>query len=349
MSRNDAAKKWRTPRFLPPPESQPGSRVAVFPDSRQHAPGSFAQVFEFKHALHALSGRRKLPRRVMLDAVIFANLCLLARITLHPALDIRSKFKRSAELFFLILTVRAPPRAIHLHAAIFQTLRERVMLVLIAVAQIVRPTKRSYDQHSINCPAPPIDLRWCRPIFLLFPPLSSQLRHDFLYHDPQRRRQHIDRFALHRERLAVHHHVNRSTEIELNSRDFLALRHRMPHMRSVIQTAQIPNQTGASYRPPAHEINHPIIGRSRRRNHHRSARKFAVVKTEKQARPPIVLTLALHSNRKRPPFQLRQPQKNRDPVSQLPRTFESSLPQNINVRRKANTQQIDVMQNAFPM
>src|SRR5437879_8136291 len=45
-------------------------------------------------------------------------------------------------------------------------------------------------------------------------------------------------------------------------------------LHDALPISQIPNQTGASYRPPAHEINQPIIGRSRRRNHHRSARKL---------------------------------------------------------------------------
>src|SRR2546429_94672 len=95
---------------------------------------------------------------------------------------IGDELERRAKLFFLLHAVRTPPRPVHLHATVCQTARERIVLVLAAVAEVVHQPERSHDQHCINRDAPPIPARGFNPQFFLLP-FSSLLRHGFLYHD----------------------------------------------------------------------------------------------------------------------------------------------------------------------
>src|SRR5271157_2680736 len=73
-----------------------------------------------------------------------------------------------------------PPRPVHLHAALGQTARERIVLVLGAVGKIVGQPEGCHGQHCIDPDAPPFLARsifYPQVFFLLF---SSLLRHGFL-------------------------------------------------------------------------------------------------------------------------------------------------------------------------
>ena len=87
--------------------------------------------------LDPLARGRKLPGGIMLDAFILANLSDAVQVSLDAALHIGCVFERCAEFFFLFDAMRTPIRSVHLHAAIFQTACEAVVLMLHAVAKIV--------------------------------------------------------------------------------------------------------------------------------------------------------------------------------------------------------------------
>src|SRR5208337_3309145 len=93
--------------------------------------------------------------------------------------------ERRAELFFLLHAMRTPPRPVHLHAALGQTARECVVLVLHAVAEIIGQPEGGHDQHCIDRDAPPFPVRSLDPESFV-PPFSSLLRHGFLYHEQRR-------------------------------------------------------------------------------------------------------------------------------------------------------------------
>src|ERR1039457_2137882 len=92
----------------------------------------------------------------MVHILILANLRSRVHITLHAALHIRSVFERRAELFFLLLAMRTPPGPIHLHAPIFQTASEAIVLMLRAVAKVVGQPERGHDRDTIDRTAPPL-------------------------------------------------------------------------------------------------------------------------------------------------------------------------------------------------
>src|SRR5713226_5655899 len=168
-SRNDAAATPTKPRFRKPPEWRPRSSDAASNRSRQRAPSAVAQLFETENALHSFAGRRKLPGGIVLDVRISASLRSSVQVAFDAALHVRNVLERCAELFFLLHAVRTPPRPVHLHATVGQTARERIVLVLAAVAKIVRQSKRSHDQRRINRDAPPIPARGPNPQFFLLP------------------------------------------------------------------------------------------------------------------------------------------------------------------------------------
>src|SRR5260370_8125764 len=158
MSRNDAAATPTTPRFRTPPEWQPGASDDVLNRSRQRAPRSVAQLLQSEDAFHSFAGGRKLPGGIVLDVVVFANLRHTMCVTFYTALHVGSVLERRAKLFFLLHAMRAPPRPIHFHAALAQTARERVVLILPAVAELVgqpEPPRTPPPPHPNAPPLPP--------------------------------------------------------------------------------------------------------------------------------------------------------------------------------------------------
>src|SRR5450759_4093933 len=187
-SRNDAATTPMTPRFRTPPEWRPGSSDAWSTRSRQRAPCPVAQFLQTENALHSFAGRRKLPGGKMLDVFVFANLRLPVQVAFDAALHVRNVLERRTELFFLLHAMRTPPRPVHLHATLGQTVRERVVLMLAAVAEIVGQPERSHDQHCIdrNAPRFPARSSFYPQFFIL--PFSSLLRHGFFIPPPGARK-----------------------------------------------------------------------------------------------------------------------------------------------------------------
>src|SRR5450756_2010032 len=143
-SRNDAATTPTTPRFRTPPEWRPGSSNASSNRSRQQASRPVAQFLQSENALHSFTGRRKLPGGIMLDVFVFANLRLPVQVAFDAALHVRNVLERRTELFFLLHAMRTPPRPVHLHAALGQAARERVVLMLAAVPDIVGPVSYTH-------------------------------------------------------------------------------------------------------------------------------------------------------------------------------------------------------------
>src|SRR5208337_223670 len=182
-SRNDAAATPQTPQFRIPPEWRPGSSDASSNPSLQRAPRPVAQLFQSKRTLHSFAGRRKLPGGIVLDVFVFANLRLPLGLALDATLHVRSVLERSAELFFLLHAMRTPPGPVHLHAALRQTAREGIVLVLHAVAEIVGQPERRHDQHCIDRDAPPIPAR-SLDLKFFFSPFPSFLRHGILISRP---------------------------------------------------------------------------------------------------------------------------------------------------------------------
>ncbi len=76
---------------------------------------------------------------------ILANLRHPMQIAFNAALHIRHVLERSPKLFFFLLAMRTPPRAIHFHAPISQAPRERIMLVLASSIQIQNRPEYSHD------------------------------------------------------------------------------------------------------------------------------------------------------------------------------------------------------------
>src|SRR5258706_15518141 len=235
------------PRFRTPPKWRSRSSDAASNRSRQRAPGAIAQLLHTENALHSFAGRRKLPGGIVFNARIFASLRSPVRVAFDAALHVRNELKRRAELFFLLHAVRTPPSSVHLYAVVSQTTGERIVLVLAAVAKIVGQPERSHDQHCVDRYASPIPARGLNPKFF-FLPFSSLLRHGFFIsrlldrssnHHPERRRQHVDRPALQRQHLAVHHDIHRPVELKLDPPHRLPLRQRMPPVCAIVKRPQI--------------------------------------------------------------------------------------------------------------
>ena len=118
----------------------------------------------------------------MLNAFVLANLGDSMQIALDAAFDIGSVFERCAEFFFLLLAMGAPIRAVHLHATIFQTAGETIVLVLSAVAKIKRQSESGDDQHGKERSA--AIFGWRRyPLPSFFLPFLRSCDMEFLYHD----------------------------------------------------------------------------------------------------------------------------------------------------------------------
>src|SRR5450755_1533614 len=174
---NDVAVRPTTPRFRIPPESPPGSSSVASNRSLECAPRAVAQLFKRKNAFHSFSGGRKLPGGVVLDVFVLANLGLPQCLALDTAFHIWTVvFERGAELFLLLNAMRTPPRPIHLDAALGQTARERVVLMLVAVVEIVGQSEHGHDNHHIGHNPLPIPVRRAYSQFFITP-FSSLLRH----------------------------------------------------------------------------------------------------------------------------------------------------------------------------
>src|SRR5262249_28117687 len=160
------------PRCHQPRGSRSGSAGAASPDSWQRAPGSVAQLFQREHALHTLTSWRELPRGIVLDIGVGANLGFGVNVALDAALDIGNKLERGTELFFLVLAVRAPPRTIHLDAAILQALRKAVIAMLATAPEVKGTGEGSRNQHTVDGNASPVRRgRHLVFLFLSFSPL----------------------------------------------------------------------------------------------------------------------------------------------------------------------------------
>src|SRR5215831_4563432 len=168
----------------------------------------------------------------------------------------------------------------------------------------------------------------------------------FLYHDLQSRRQHLDRLTMQSQRFSVDHDVNRSIQIKFDMAGLLAFGQRMPHVRAIVKSAQVAHQAQASDRPPADEVNQSIVRVGRWRNHHRATRELAVVETQKKAGSAIEFAFGPSSNGKWPPLQLRQAQKNREPVAQRTGVLEAPLAQDVDIGRKSDAHQIDEIEDS---
>src|SRR6266849_8710299 len=264
--------------------------------------------------------------------------------------------------------MRTPPRPVHLHAALPQTACERIVLMLAPVAELVGQPERGRDQHRVARNAPPVPARSLNPQSLVSP-FPSLLRHGFfisrvetglapssegrsgrrgkprLYressnHHPKRRWQNVDRPALQRQHLAVHHHIHRAIKLKLDAPNRLPLRQRMPGVRAIIKCRQVPDQPSSPNWPPPHVLNQSVVGDGVGRDHHCAARELTIVKRQKQAAPRVKLLPIVESHRKRTPIEPRQTKKNRQQIPELPQPLKSPMPQRRYVRRKTHTQQI---------
>ncbi len=297
---------------------------------------------------------------------VFAYLRHRVRVAFDAALHVGSVFERRAKLFFLLHAMRTPIRAIHLHAAIAETAREPIVFVLHAVAEIVSQPERGHDQHRIDRNAPPISARSVDPESF-FLPFSALLRHGFFIsrvetgrlpgpgsdetsnHHPKRRRQHVDRLAVQRQHLAIHHHIHRPVELKFNAPNRPAFRQRMPRVRAIIKRRQIPDQPQSPNRPPPHILDQSVIGNRIGRNHHGAARELAVVKCQKQAGPRIKFLLTVGPHRKRPPIKPCQTKKNGQQISELTQPLKPPMPQRRHVRRETQAQKIRVVNRSVFM
>lgn len=171
----------------------------------------------------------------MRDAILFADRILSFDIAGHAALRVWNPFEGSlAKFFLLLLAVRTPPGAIHFHAAILQTLREAVVLVRAAAVEIIGGPEHGQNYRSVQGDLSPVS-RLARLFGFLFS-LSSLLRHKFLYHDLQRRRQHLDALTVQRIYFAIHHQIDGPVQLKFDLPRSLPLGERMLRVRAVIKS-----------------------------------------------------------------------------------------------------------------
>src|ERR1700731_800285 len=145
------------------------------------------------------------------------------------------------------------------------------------------------------------------------------------------------------QHFAIHHDVYWPGKIKFSQLHRFSFSQAMPDVRTVVKSGQIADESQPSDRPPADIFNQTAVHFSMRRDHHGPAGELAVIKSEKQTAPPVEIRLSVHANRKWPPLQSCQPQKNRNDVSQLSPIMEASSTQGGHVRREPHAQQIDVV------
>src|SRR5580700_2937417 len=191
------------------------------------------------------------------------------------------------------------------------------------------------------------------------------LYHEFLYHDyskirvertcpvshhhSQRGRQHIDRTALQRKHLAIHHHIHRPIKLELNLPNRPSLRQWVSRVCAVIKRGQIPDQSQSPNRSPPHIFNQSVIGHRIRRDHHSATGKLAVVECQKQTRTRIKISLTVKSHRKRPSIKPRQTKKDRQQISELSQPLKPPMPQRGHICGEPHTQQIRIVDRSIFM
>ena len=103
---------------------------------------------------------------------------------------------------------------------------------------------------------------------------------------------------MHCDDLAIHHHIDRAVEMEINPPDLADFGQRMPGMRAVIKCWQVADQTYTPNWSPADVFDQSVVGRGIWSNHHGAAGKFAVVESKKQAGPTVDARLSIDAQRK---------------------------------------------------
>ena len=177
----------------------------------------------------------------MLDVGVLADLLFAAQVSGYSAFDIRRQLeRRAAKFLFLFHAVRAPISAVHDYLLVTQALRESVVTMTAPVEG------ESGDCQEQNCNGsyfgkfPPIGGRHLLSLLL---PFSSLFRHlALLYHDVQRRGQHVQRFTMDRKHFPVDHDINRGFQLEIDASNRLMGSEGMPDVRSIVQRGQIANQ-----------------------------------------------------------------------------------------------------------
>jgi hypothetical protein len=178
--------------------------------SRQLAPGFVAESLQVQRTLGA-SAVRELPGGEVLYACLLAGLIFCA-LPWRATFNVVDILKGVAEEFFLILTVRAPPRAIHFRAAFTYTLCEAIQCAdrLAVVGKIIDCP--CCDSESNSNPQPNKSWRRRGSRGLVF----ARIRHcAFLYHDIEGAGQHVKAFAKNCDDLAVDHHIHRIFEVKI--------------------------------------------------------------------------------------------------------------------------------------
>src|SRR6266700_477123 len=162
--------------------------------SRQAASRLLAQHSQWLRAFGPRSVR-KLPGGKIFDSDLLADIVNDA-LAFRTALDVIYVLESEAEHFLLIGAVWTPPGTIHLCAFSFQTLSEAVERAyrLAKIKQIVcAPGSDNHDQGDSN-PKPARTRPRSRPFFAFFAEFEHAI--EFLYHDVQYPRQHVQTLAM---------------------------------------------------------------------------------------------------------------------------------------------------------
>ncbi len=149
------------------------------------------------------------------------------------------------------------------------------------------------------------------------------------------------------EDLAIHHHVHRAIEEKIDSLSRSALRQRMVDMCAIVKSRKIANQPDAPDRPPADVLDLTVVHLGLGRNHHGAAGELAIVKSQKQAAPPVHSFFSIHAQRKWPALEASERNEDGRLVTEFTPARKTTGSQSSNVGGEPNTQQIDVVKNAI--
>src|SRR5580704_15127691 len=116
---------------------------------------------------------------------------------------------------------------------------------------------------------------------------------------------------------AIYHNVYWRRQLELHSLGGAPFRQCVFNMRAIIKCWQVTNQANSSNRSPANKFDQAVIDFRLGRDHHRAPSKLAVAESQKEAGTAIDLFFSVHTQRKRPPSEPRQTDKNGRLISQL--------------------------------
>src|SRR5450432_3059725 len=151
---------------------------------------------------------------------------------------------------------------------------------------------------------------------------------------------------MQRKHLTIDHYIDWRIENELDSPSGTPLRQRMFNMSAIIKRRQVTNQPDAANRTPTNIFDQPIVDFRLGRDHHRAAGKLAVAESKKQAGTTINVFFSIHTQRKRPPPEPRQTNKDGRLISQLSPPAEIAGSQGCHIGGESYTQQINIVNEA---